>query len=68
MAEAIEPKAPLVVSAVKEQHRILAEAAPVTPEIFERIHELRQRIHESADYQEGMRAFHEKRKPAFTGR
>jgi len=66
--EAIASKAPLVVSAVKEQLRILAEAAPVTTEIFERIQELRQRIYESADYQEGIRAFHEKRKPVYAGR
>jgi methylmalonyl-CoA decarboxylase len=68
LARSIASKAPLVVSAVKDQLRILAEADPITPDVFERIQELRQRVYQSADYQEGLRAFTEKRKPVFTGR
>jgi methylmalonyl-CoA decarboxylase len=68
LARSIASKAPLAVSAVKEQLHILAEADPITPDVFERIQELRQRVYQSADYQEGIRAFSEKRKPVFTGR
>jgi methylmalonyl-CoA decarboxylase len=67
LARSIASKAPLVVSAVKDQLRILVEADPITPDVFERIQELRQRVYQSADYQEGIRAFAEKRKPVFTG-
>ncbi|HEX3036599.1 MAG TPA: methylmalonyl-CoA decarboxylase [Thermodesulfobacteriota bacterium] len=68
MAHLIATKAPLAVSVIKEQLRILADAAFLRPEIFERIQELRQIVFNSEDYREGIRAFYEKRKPVFTGK
>jgi methylmalonyl-CoA decarboxylase len=68
LARLMISKAPLVLESVKEQLGLLAEAAPLTPEVFERIRELRQRVYQSEDYREGLRAFHEKRKAIFTGR
>ncbi|WP_437231041.1 methylmalonyl-CoA decarboxylase [Planctomicrobium sp. SH661] len=67
MATLMAQKAPLVLSAVKEQLRLLALATPLTPETFERVQELRQTVYQSQDYQEGIRAFHEKREPKFEG-
>ena len=36
-----------------------------TPEVFERLQSLRRQVYDSADYDEGRRAFLEKRKPEF---
>lgn len=68
LARVIASKAPLVLTTVKEQLRLLAEAAPITPEVFERIQGLRETVYRSADYREGIRAFLEKRKPQFEGK
>jgi len=44
---------------VKEQLRILADASPITSDVFERIEALRESVYQSADYQEGIHAFRE---------
>lgn len=59
---------PLVISLLKEQLCVLGEAHPLNPEGFQRIQAIRRRIYDSTDYQEGIRAFFERRAPQFEGR
>ena len=68
LAGQIIRNSPLAISLLKEQLRVLAEAHPLNPEGFQRIQAIRRRIYDSADYQEGLRAFFERRTPQFQGR
>ena len=67
LAQDIAANAPLSISVMKEQLRILAGAHPMSPQGFERIQGLRRLVYDSDDYREGIRAFKEKRRPLFRG-
>nr|MDO8135935.1 methylmalonyl-CoA decarboxylase [Candidatus Njordarchaeum guaymaensis] len=67
LAKRIASHSSLAISVIKEQFRILSGAYPIPPETFERIQGLRRRVYDSHDYEEGIRAFLEKRAPNFTG-
>ena len=68
LAREIAENAPLSISVMKEQLRMLAGAHPMSPRRFERVQGLRRIVYDSEDYTEGIRAFREKRKPKFSGR
>ena len=68
LAADIAKLSPLVHRSMKEQLRVLANAQVMTPEAVERIQSLRREVYDSEDYQEGIRAFFEKRPPHFTGK
>lgn len=68
IAARIAEMSPFCVALFKEELRILAESRPLSPEAFERLESLRRRAYDSCDYEEGLRAFREKRKPVFTGK
>ena len=68
LARQIAANAPLSISVMKEQLRILAGARPMSPQGFERVQGLRRLVYDSEDYREGIRAFKEKRKAVFKGK
>ena len=53
---------------MKEELRLLTSAHALSPELFERIQGLRQIVYDGRDYQEGIDAFRQKRKPNFSGK
>jgi methylmalonyl-CoA decarboxylase len=67
LAADIASASPLVHRIMKEELRVLSNAQQLTPEAYERIQALRREVYDSDDYQEGIRAFLEKRRPVFRG-
>lgn len=68
MADQIARNSPLVIGLLKEELRLLSASHNLGPETFERVQAMRRRIYDSPDYQEGIRAFFEKRSPDFRGK
>jgi len=68
IAEQIAKNSPLVISLLKEELRLLSAAHNLRPETFERVQAMRRMVYDSEDYQEGIRAFFEKRPPRFQGK
>jgi methylmalonyl-CoA decarboxylase len=67
LAARIAENAPLSIAVMKEQLRILGGAHPMSPQGFERVQGMRRVVYDSHDYQEGIKAFKERRKPEFHG-
>lgn len=67
LVERIVRMAPLVIRAIKTELRTLTDGRPMTSETFEHLTSVRREAWRSADYAEGLAAFHAKRPPRFTG-
>jgi len=67
IARQIVANAPLSIAVMKEELRLLGGASSITPELFERLQGQRRIVYDSRDYQEGLNAMREKRKPNFSG-
>ncbi|CAA7616665.1 methylmalonyl-CoA decarboxylase, biotin-independent [Candidatus Terasakiella magnetica] len=67
MARGIEQLAPLAIAVMKEELRVLASAHSITPRMFERVQGMRRTVYDSTDYEEGVKAFQERRPPVFLG-
>jgi methylmalonyl-CoA decarboxylase len=68
IAASIVANAPLSVTVMKEQMRLLSSAHSMSPEVFERIQGMRRIVYDSNDYQEGIDSFKAKRPPVYTGK
>jgi methylmalonyl-CoA decarboxylase len=67
IAAQIVKNSPLVISLLKEEMRLLGASHNLSPETFERVQAMRRQVYDSADYQEGIKAFFEKRPADFKG-
>lgn len=68
IAGQIAKNSPLAISLLKEELRLLSASHNLSPETFERVQAMRRQVYDSEDYQEGIRAFFEKRAPRFEGK
>ena len=68
IAAQIANNSPLVISLLKEELRLLSASHNLGPETFERVQAMRRLVYDSDDYQEGIKAFFEKRAARFQGR
>jgi len=57
-----------VISLLKEELRLLSASHNLGPETFERVQAMRRQVYDSEDYQEGIKAFFERRLPRFQGK
>lgn len=68
LAQRIAANAPLSVQSAKQQLRALGAAVPLPAAAMQALMEGRRRALDSADYRDGLQAFHDRRTPAFNGR
>lgn len=68
IAQQIANNSPLVIGLLKEELRLLSASQNLRPETFERVQAMRRQVYDSEDYQEGIRAFFDKRPPRFQGK
>lgn len=68
LAEQIASLAPLAIRAIKSEMTALTDARPINADLFENLTSLRRSAWRSADYAEGLAAFHGRRIAQFEGR
>jgi methylmalonyl-CoA decarboxylase len=64
----IKQNAPLAITVLKEEVRVLSTSTAINPEAYEKIQAGRRLVYDSDDYTEGINSFLEKRKPVFKGK
>lgn len=66
MAATIATRSPQANSAFKAQAQMMADAAVLSPIVFEQLESIRRNVYIGGDYQEGVTAFLQKRPPVFS--